>query len=1125
MMRRYLFIVLIAVIVSAVSLPLFVASATDFVLSVEEKDYLASISTETIKFATNGYLNRYVKNDGSVDGLLAPLLQILTDEWGLKVDVVNVTLEEAYKKLETKELDLFGLSILSEERKNNFYHTEQLYSSNMGIYTKKDNLISNVSDLKGKTIGLLSKSVLTNIIEVYTTSEGAVKNYSTVEALLSALVKEEIDCIATATAIQNELASYPELQFGMFVESVITPQGIYSGNEKYEALFGIINRYLSDGNGETLRAEIAKKEKDCIIDLFRNNYAKEINDLKSRYEEVIVFNSGGLYPLAFMENGTYNGLQSEINDIFYELTDIKINMQNIDELPNGIETAFERLNENMQYFAVTGVYYSKFIEENTTFVFSDPLISDKLSFYVPHNNEKKNLYDINAGTTKFGFDYMDWNIVFGREPRIYNTRDDVMKALKNGEIDAAFLGEMCVDYNYTILKDYSVEQFENISVPAKIHMLYNSKNESFNKLMDLSVMLNSMVNSNTQHIWTDMSKNGKFDLMRLRNQMENYQENTMSFATFFISVLALLLVIVIHQLQKFSEYDRQITKMLSTQGNVDMLWGNIREKKVNSKGAFPIFKKWGLPNNFYETFYNRDIVSGILKIITDEGLQFYKQEEKINIPGQKTPNYLELYTHKINEKDFMMFALDTTAERYREKELSKIANTDFLSKLLTRRAMDAVLLEKSENLMTEPIRVFVFMFDIDDFKNVNDSYGHDIGDKVLIVTSQLIKEVIGDNYASRWGGEEFLVLLEAESLDKAKEIAEEILQKLEKKEISVGTRYNFSVTISCGLTEMIEGEKYEDAIIRADKALYMAKSEGKNCIRTVTENDKLDKVFVYKKNRPDSTFVYDKVIRRVIKAFFYKTESKSMITELLEVIVENTAADCAALFEKNINSEIKCTYSHSNKNKSINTCFTEEWLQSDGELGEPMFVSDVSTLDSSVKIPEGLKAYVRLPIVINDEFRGFVQFCKFDSAYEWTIDERHVFTDISVITGEIIAKKSVENQLSIKNEALFATLDILDDFVYIIEKNTHKLLFVNKKIREKIGGIDVRGEKCWEVLHPDGEAKCAFCKNAKLDAESGITLIKDKNYNEFAGGLVNVKYQLVGWGNGTEAVIIICRGA
>ncbi|QDF30023.1 GGDEF domain-containing protein [Halarcobacter anaerophilus] len=118
------------------------------------------------------------------------------------------------------------------------------------------------------------------------------------------------------------------------------------------------------------------------------------------------------------------------------------------------------------------------------------------------------------------------------------------------------------------------------------------------------------------------------------------------------------------------------------------------------------------------------------------------------------------------------------------------------------------------------------IFDIDDFKAINDTYGHAAGDKVLIdLTSLVSSHIRANDYFFRVGGEEFVVLLSQTSFQEAQEVAQKIRIIIEKELNCIKNR---KVTVSIGLTEVNEGDDIETIYKRADSLLYKAKNRGKN---------------------------------------------------------------------------------------------------------------------------------------------------------------------------------------------------------------------------------------------------------------------------------------------------------
>lgn len=160
--------------------------------------------------------------------------------------------------------------------------------------------------------------------------------------------------------------------------------------------------------------------------------------------------------------------------------------------------------------------------------------------------------------------------------------------------------------------------------------------------------------------------------------------------------------------------------------------------------------------------------------------------------------------------------------------LEETARTDFLTKLVNRRAMHRVLQNEIARQGRSPGSFSVVLVDIDHFKKINDEFGHDVGDDVLIALSRLFQAAVREqDVVSRWGGEEFLMLLPNTGQLDAVEQAERLRQLLDSESLAI-ERYPHRVTASFGVCEFASGENLESLLKRADVALYEAKAGGRN---------------------------------------------------------------------------------------------------------------------------------------------------------------------------------------------------------------------------------------------------------------------------------------------------------
>jgi len=125
----------------------------------------------------------------------------------------------------------------------------------------------------------------------------------------------------------------------------------------------------------------------------------------------------------------------------------------------------------------------------------------------------------------------------------------------------------------------------------------------------------------------------------------------------------------------------------------------------------------------------------------------------------------------------------------------------------------------------------LLVWDIDRFKQINDRYGHAVGDQVLRgIAQHLAAQLRITDFVARYGGEEFVMLLPGADVKAALQLADEIRGQVAETGFSVGEN-RFPVTISCGLARFETGDAPQDVFNRADQALYQAKRQGRNCCR------------------------------------------------------------------------------------------------------------------------------------------------------------------------------------------------------------------------------------------------------------------------------------------------------
>lgn len=168
--------------------------------------------------------------------------------------------------------------------------------------------------------------------------------------------------------------------------------------------------------------------------------------------------------------------------------------------------------------------------------------------------------------------------------------------------------------------------------------------------------------------------------------------------------------------------------------------------------------------------------------------------------------------------------------RLKNEDLLRLSHTDALTGISNRLKLDEVMIKELARIRRGTPHFSVIMGDLDLFKRFNDNYGHLAGDQILVeIASAIVPICRLTDTVGRWGGEEFLIICPETPLEGAMILAEKVRRAVESLPLH---RYG-SITISCGVTTSKSGDDINTIIQRADKALYLAKSDGRNQIRSV----------------------------------------------------------------------------------------------------------------------------------------------------------------------------------------------------------------------------------------------------------------------------------------------------
>ena len=201
-----------------------------------------------------------------------------------------------------------------------------------------------------------------------------------------------------------------------------------------------------------------------------------------------------------------------------------------------------------------------------------------------------------------------------------------------------------------------------------------------------------------------------------------------------------------------------------------------------------------------------------------------------NIDFEKSPGehlFFEVKFYPIQEatKSYMVILNDVTSHAEEKKQLYRQATTDALTGLSNRFDLENKLTYILEQIKRSQDDAVFCLIDIDNFKNVNDTYGHLVGDQILIKLAMILQENIRQSdLIARWGGEEFVLVLYPTTLSNARHVLEQLRIKITEAFSS----YPCQLTCSFGATALMHDSNLDEVFREADDALYTAKANGKN---------------------------------------------------------------------------------------------------------------------------------------------------------------------------------------------------------------------------------------------------------------------------------------------------------
>lgn len=305
---------------------------------------------------------------------------------------------------------------------------------------------------------------------------------------------------------------------------------------------------------------------------------------------------------------------------------------------------------------------------------------------------------------------------------------------------------------------------------------------------------------------------------------------SIDFAPFALSLSILMFLFALLRFQLLNIKPMARDKFFqSTDNGVIVLDSNYKIIDYNPASVliFPNLNESIMGKDIRESFRGYEEI--ISSIINANETQF----SIINSNRTYKVKSVEIHETKASLIGYIVTVTDITKYIEMMDELSYIASRDVLTGVYNRRYFNELSLKELENARTKRKSITMIILDVDHFKNVNDRYGHQAGDMVLKNIADVCQHSIRTNdILGRYGGEEFVIFLPNTTYVEAQVISNRILNNIESLEIIFNENI-IKVTVSIGFVSIQElnNENMDFLLSKADKALYAAKSDGRNCIR------------------------------------------------------------------------------------------------------------------------------------------------------------------------------------------------------------------------------------------------------------------------------------------------------
>ncbi|PUE63432.1 hypothetical protein B0174_11360 [Arcobacter caeni] len=766
--------------------------------------------------------------NGKAKGYSIDYMELVGKYLDIKIEFISdKTWDEYLQMLKNKEIDLIPHMAITKERQEyfaftNFNHIEY----DAGIAVHRNSKIDSMEDLKDKVIAVTKKSFVETYLKTNFPDFSLVLVSSTAEAVeFLSLGKADV-AIGNLPGLnyfiqKNWLSNIKTITIDNFGTALKTnlPMAVSKDNQILKSILEKVNATMTHNEIAALKQ---KWMNVSSLDYSNNELNSiELNYLQNKNEIKMCVLPNWLPFEQIDENGNHKGIGADIMKLIstyinkpikliptdkweQSLENIKIRKCDILPIAVNLPSRRDSMNFTKPYFLEPFVIATK---------------TDKLFI-----KDSTSLSDKKIGIQK---DYSFKEILQEKNPSIQiisveNTKEG-LERVSSGEL-FGFVDTMpTIGYSMQKYSMYDLKIAGKLEFNTEISIASRNDEPLLNTIMQKA--LDSISEEQKRTIigkWVEIKIAQVFDY------------------TFILQITALFLFIVLAVLYKnravtllnkelikvkneMEEQQKMVDKyvlILST--NTEGIIIDVNEafckiigfSKEELIGFTPnIMRHPDMDENFFslmwDTINKNKIWSG----------------EITNLKKDKTPIIFNMNIEAIFKNGIKIGYRSISEDITDKKRIEELSVTDKLTGLYNRLKLDEMMLIKIEEFRRYKIDFSIILIDIDNFKEVNDNYGHDVGDYVLQKLAKILKENIRtSDIVGRWGGEEFIIICNNTNLENSMVLAQNIRKIVENTIFDkIGSK-----TISLGLSQFHKDDDVKTLFKKADNALYIAKTTGKN---------------------------------------------------------------------------------------------------------------------------------------------------------------------------------------------------------------------------------------------------------------------------------------------------------